>query len=1011
MCIRDSTSAATGDQPDPDTAGDDLVETIEVDADADLVTVKTLASGDATPAEGDTVTFQITVTNNGSAQATNVSLVDQLPAGITYTADTTSQGSYDPATGLFTIGTLNSGATATITISGTVDVGAGGNTIVNVTTAATGDQPDPSTVGDDLDEAVVVGTPPASVVVADIGLAKSVVGTPTLLPNGNYSVTYQLVVQNTGNVDLVNLSLVEDLAAHLGAGFVNSGNVVIVVPPASVNSLVPANANWNGSSDTQLLNPAASSSLAVGDSFALEFTAEVIASALPVPATNSVSATGDAVDENGNLITDPSGNPITATDVSDSGTDPAGSNPGEPGDFGTSDDPTPLLIPSVGLAKSAGDAVPNGDNFDVTFTLVYENNGTVDLHNLTLFDDIASEFGPAFVSASGVTVQNFSGTGIAPTANGAWVGDTTQSIITGGTANVGDSFEVQFTITIDPNASGASTNLNNQATAGGEALDTNGNPLLDSSGNPVTASDDSDNGTSATSENGSQDTRDIVFGNDPTPIQIVDLAIAKSVVGEPVLTDFGNFVVTFQVEVENTGTVNLGSLSLIEDLASQFGSAYVDAGNLTLVAGPGIDGSTISVDSAGFNGNTFIEIIDTSANNILVVGDSFTFEFDVEIDPREVTDELVNQVEGTADGVVANGDQILDSTGNPLVANDLSDSGTDAGSANSGADDDNGTSDDPTTFAPPEVPLGEISGTVFQDDNNDGVQSLGENGIAGVEIVLTGTDVFGNPVEITTFTDAFGNYTFDNLVAGTYQVTQIQPDGFEDGIDTGDPSFTIEDDLFSNIQLGFGDVFTSNTFAEQVRGGATGNPPTFQGLPRITQSQIGSLLSSFSGLPGPIYSGIPINGNADPLSLDSGRAVTGGYAATPTDDGDCCDPCGEVVDPCAEVMDACDPCGEVVDPCGLPIQEILEEGCGCGPVAPYGQVPAENLGESVIVGEFSESESDSESDSEEASDAETAEIHHGTDDIDLELGDNERLDDPSFLKRMASWLSPPNNDS
>ena len=217
--------------------------------------------------------------------------------------------------------------------------------------------------------------------------------------------------------------------------------------------------------------------------------------------------------------------------------------------------------------------------------------------------------------------------------------------------------------------------------------------------------------------------------------------------------------------------------------------------------------------------------------------------------------------------------------------------------------------------------------------------------------------------------------------------------------------------MFSNIQLGFGDVFTSNTFAEQVRGGATGNPPTFQGLPRITQSQIGSLLSSFSGLPGPIYSGIPINGNADPLSLDSGRAVTGGYAATPTDDGDCCDPCGEVVDPCAEVMDACDPCGEVVDPCGLPIQEILEEGCGCGPVAPYGQVPAENLGESVIVGEFSESESDSESDSEEASDAETAEIHHGTDDIDLELGDNERLDDPSFLKRMASWLSPSNNDS
>ena len=67
------------------------------------MTVKTLASGDATPAVGDTVTFDITVTNNGAAQATNVSLVDQLPAGITLTGVTGTQGTYDPATGIFTI--------------------------------------------------------------------------------------------------------------------------------------------------------------------------------------------------------------------------------------------------------------------------------------------------------------------------------------------------------------------------------------------------------------------------------------------------------------------------------------------------------------------------------------------------------------------------------------------------------------------------------------------------------------------------------------------------------------------------------------------------------------------------------------------------------------------------------------------------------------------------------------------------------------------------------------------
>jgi len=63
--ITNITTAATGDQPDPSTVGDDLEEAVVVNDAADLVTVKTLVSGDATPAEGDTVTYEITVTNNG----------------------------------------------------------------------------------------------------------------------------------------------------------------------------------------------------------------------------------------------------------------------------------------------------------------------------------------------------------------------------------------------------------------------------------------------------------------------------------------------------------------------------------------------------------------------------------------------------------------------------------------------------------------------------------------------------------------------------------------------------------------------------------------------------------------------------------------------------------------------------------------------------------------------------------------------------------------------------------
>ena len=122
--ITNVTTAATGDQTDPSTVGDDLEEEVVVNNVADLVTVKTLASGDSTPDEGDIVTFQIVVTNDGAAAATNVSLTDLLPPGLTATAinGTVTQGTYDPVTGLFDIGDLAQGASATLTLQGTVDV-------------------------------------------------------------------------------------------------------------------------------------------------------------------------------------------------------------------------------------------------------------------------------------------------------------------------------------------------------------------------------------------------------------------------------------------------------------------------------------------------------------------------------------------------------------------------------------------------------------------------------------------------------------------------------------------------------------------------------------------------------------------------------------------------------------------------------------------------------------------------------------------------------------------------
>ena len=163
-------------------------------------------SGDATPDEGDVVTFQIEVTNNGPDGATSVDLTDLLPAGLTPTVNngTVSQGTYDPATGLFAIGNIASGGSAVLILEGTVDVGQGGNTITNITTAAAGDQVDPSTVGDDLVESVVVND------AADLVTVKTLISGDATPAEGD-TITYQIEVTNNGGAQATNVSLVDQL--------------------------------------------------------------------------------------------------------------------------------------------------------------------------------------------------------------------------------------------------------------------------------------------------------------------------------------------------------------------------------------------------------------------------------------------------------------------------------------------------------------------------------------------------------------------------------------------------------------------------------------------------------------------------------------------------------------------------------------------------------------------------------------------------------------------------------
>ncbi|MEZ4819121.1 MAG: Calx-beta domain-containing protein [Bdellovibrionota bacterium] len=116
------------DQNETNTANDGSSLSTTINNATDLTTSKTApASAD----EGSDIVYSIVITNNGPAQAQNLSLTDSCPTGTTFNAGGTSatQGTYSAPT--WTVGTLNSAASATLTLACTVNAGQSGNTITN----------------------------------------------------------------------------------------------------------------------------------------------------------------------------------------------------------------------------------------------------------------------------------------------------------------------------------------------------------------------------------------------------------------------------------------------------------------------------------------------------------------------------------------------------------------------------------------------------------------------------------------------------------------------------------------------------------------------------------------------------------------------------------------------------------------------------------------------------------------------------------------------------------------
>lgn len=93
--------------------------------DADLSLTKNVSN--SAPASGASITYTLSATNVASSAltATGVQVRDQLPAGVNFVSST-GTGSYNAGTGIWSVGTLAPGASASITLSVTVTASTGG---------------------------------------------------------------------------------------------------------------------------------------------------------------------------------------------------------------------------------------------------------------------------------------------------------------------------------------------------------------------------------------------------------------------------------------------------------------------------------------------------------------------------------------------------------------------------------------------------------------------------------------------------------------------------------------------------------------------------------------------------------------------------------------------------------------------------------------------------------------------------------------------------------------------
>ncbi|MBW4083828.1 DUF11 domain-containing protein [Paenibacillus sp. S150] len=350
------------------TSGDAYVvngNALQIDINAPKISL-TKGSNVAGTIVGDTVTYTVTVSNTGTANATGAVLSDALPAGLTFVAGSVavagvSRPSYDITAGI-PLGTLNFNSSVTVTYQARVTSLPASQIVANTANLAFTFQ---SVAGGSTISGVVPSNTASLPVYSPVlGIVKSADTTNSTVGD---QITYTLQISNTGNI---------------GAATTITDNI-----PAG-SSYVPGSFTVNGTPIAG--NPAngiAIGTIAAGGSSTVQF--RVAVNGLPSPPQLVDQATAAYT------FLVPDGRTVPGSAASNTLT-------------------IPVSLPNVAVVKSA--SFPDVAVGDILlYTSVISNNGVAAVTNVVLSDPIPA--GSAFVSGS-VTVAGSSrptadpGTGI-----------------------------------------------------------------------------------------------------------------------------------------------------------------------------------------------------------------------------------------------------------------------------------------------------------------------------------------------------------------------------------------------------------------------------------------------------------------------------------------------------------------------------------------------------------------------------------------------------------------------